>query len=166
MTTITQTDLYNELFNNYSIDNTTRVIKKVCTQFTDEDCQTIFGELVVNIFVSLLDRWKNYNNPILFNTFKENQKNLNFSVIFNIEPTQIGNIKHLMLLLQDHSWGPFVYSNLAWNVVELIDNHKNNDKGLKGGRGKGLKGGRGKGLKGGRGKGLKGGRGIQKKNYN
>ena len=127
-----QRNLYNNLFNNYSNDNTFSVIKKVCKQFTNNKCQLIFGELVVNIFYSLLEKWKNNNNKELEGRFYINMikppiniKPLERSVLFNINEAHIDKINDLMLKLQDNSWGPFVYANLAFNVFELIRNNTN-----------------------------------------
>lgn len=107
-----QIQLYNYIFNDFSVQNTQVIIKKICFRFYLRRCQIIFKQFFLNIFYTLSVLLKKEN--------KIKHKNLVFLPI-DLKK-DIENIEHLSYLFQDHSFGTFNSANLAWLTYALINN--------------------------------------------
>lgn len=118
-----QINLYNNIFNNYSIANLTNVIKKVCLNFDKLRCQIIFRDLFINIFYTLFLQLQSFNKIIVIN-FILQIKNVTINKIsLPIDMVNdLKNIENFCLLFQDHTFGHFDYANLAWLTYSLINN--------------------------------------------
>ena len=108
-----QIQLYKYIFNDFSVENTQVIIKKICGSFDLERCQMIFKQFFQNIFYTLTVLLKKENKI-------KDKKNLVFLPI-DLKK-DISNIEHLSYLFQDHSFGTFNRANLAWLTYALINN--------------------------------------------
>jgi len=105
-----QIKLYNEIFQNYSDENTYRIIENVCRHNTgSEKCKDIFKKLIISIFFTLSrlktfksEKYLNYKIAE-FNNYTYSYKNFPKDIIIlpmNIQK-DIESLKQLLILLHN-----------------------------------------------------------------
>lgn len=127
--------LYKQLFSdNYSVNNTQKIIKKMCGHFDTEKCQDIFIMLILNIFYNYINlssvktkiQNMNYSEQKtikdLIKEIKELTNNLKYDIKLNINTTKdVPLLLHFFLDLQDYTYGNNNVKNFA-RICFLIHN--------------------------------------------
>lgn len=127
--------LYKQLFSdNYSVNTTQNIIKKICGYFDTKKCQDIFIMLVINIFYnyinlsstkSKIENMTDKQKETIKDLIKEVKEKIN-NVKFNIKLNMNINKERPLLLhffqdLQDYTYGNNNVKNFA-RISYLIHN--------------------------------------------
>ena len=121
---IVQEILYIELFYDYQDkdDYTEHIIfiyNKMCSNKNYDFCDSLFKQLIVNIFYSIAYQKRNIKESTI-KFFYEKSEYINQTVTLPIKFTHSKNIKTFLDIFQDHPFGTFTGAYLATLTIDLI----------------------------------------------